>query len=77
MRSSANGHGTFVAGILGALDNEFGVVGVAPEVRLWLVQVIGSIQGGAATLFAFPFSSKAGAGRHLHFWGYHGPARSS
>lgn len=36
-----NGHGTFVAGILCALDNTNGVVGVAPGVRLWDVQVFG------------------------------------
>jgi subtilisin len=35
-----DGHGTHVAGIIGALDNDFGVVGVAPGVRLWSVQVI-------------------------------------
>ena len=34
-----NGHGTFVAGVLGALDNSFGTVGVAPGVRLWSVRV--------------------------------------
>jgi subtilisin family serine protease len=28
-------HGTHVAGIIGALDNGFGVAGVAPGVRLW------------------------------------------
>jgi len=37
-----NGHGTHVAGIIGALDNDIGVVGVAPGVRLWSVQVLGS-----------------------------------
>ena len=36
------GHGTHVAGIIGALDNDFGVVGVAPGVRLWSVQVVGT-----------------------------------
>ena len=36
-----SGHGTHVAGIIGTLDNDFGVVGVAPGVRLWSVQVIG------------------------------------
>lgn len=36
-----NGHGTHVAGTIGALDNDFGVVGVAPGTRLWSVQVIG------------------------------------
>src|ERR1019366_6105688 len=35
-----DGHGTHVAGIIGALDNDFGVVGVAPGARLWSVQVM-------------------------------------
>jgi subtilisin family serine protease len=35
-----NGHGTHVAGIVGALDNNYGVVGVAPGVRLWSVKVL-------------------------------------
>ena len=34
-----HGHGTHVAGIVGALDNTRGVVGVAPGVRLWSVRV--------------------------------------
>ncbi len=33
------GHGTHVAGTVGALDNGFGVVGVAPGVTLWAVRV--------------------------------------
>jgi len=33
-------HGTHVAGIVGALDNSFGVVGVAPGARLWSVRVL-------------------------------------
>ncbi|HEX5498182.1 MAG TPA: S8 family serine peptidase, partial [Thermomicrobiales bacterium] len=33
------GHGTHVAGTLGALDNHVGVVGVAPGVRIWSVKV--------------------------------------
>ncbi len=33
--SDKNGHGTHVAGTVGALDNTDGVVGVAPGVRLW------------------------------------------
>jgi subtilisin len=37
-----NGHGTHVAGTIGALDNGFGVVGVAPGVRLWAVRVCGN-----------------------------------
>lgn len=35
-----NGHGTHVAGIVGAKDNTVGVVGVAPGVRLWAVKVM-------------------------------------
>jgi subtilisin len=34
------GHGTHVAGTVGALDNDFGVVGVAPGVRLWAVKIL-------------------------------------
>jgi subtilisin len=32
-------HGTLVGGIIGARDNDFGVVGVAPGARLWGVRV--------------------------------------
>lgn len=35
-----DGHGTHVAGIVGALDNRVGVVGVAPGARLWAVKVL-------------------------------------
>lgn len=35
-----NGHGTHVAGSAGALDNDIGVVGVAPGARLWSVKVL-------------------------------------
>ncbi len=35
-----NGHGTSVAGIIAALDNGTGVVGVAPEVALYSVKVM-------------------------------------
>jgi subtilisin family serine protease len=33
-------HGTHVAGTIGALDNDIGVVGVAPGARLWAVKVL-------------------------------------
>jgi subtilisin family serine protease len=35
-----NGHGTHVAGIVAALDNTIGVVGVAPEAALYPVKVL-------------------------------------
>jgi subtilisin len=35
-----HGHGTHVAGTVGAIDNDFGVVGVAPGVRLWAVRIL-------------------------------------
>lgn len=35
-----NGHGTHVAGSAAALDNDIGVVGVAPGARLWSVKVL-------------------------------------
>ena len=35
-----NGHGSHVAGIIGAVNNEIGVVGVVPNVRLWAVKVL-------------------------------------
>jgi hypothetical protein len=38
--NDGNGHGTHVAGTIGALDNDIGVVGVAPGARLWSVKVL-------------------------------------
>ncbi len=35
-----NGHGSHVAGTIGALDNAAGVVGVAPGARIWPVKVL-------------------------------------
>ena len=45
-----NGHGTFVAGIVGALDNEIGVIGVAPEAALYSVKVLNSTGGGVMSV---------------------------
>jgi subtilisin len=42
-----NGHGTHVAGTVGALDNDTGVVGVAPGARLWAVRVLDNSGSGS------------------------------
>ena len=48
-----NKHGTHVAGIIGALDNTFGVVGVAPEAKIWAVKVLdASGKGSDETIVA-------------------------
>ena len=41
-----NGHGSHCAGIIAASDNDIGVVGVAPEARLWAVKVLGDDGSG-------------------------------
>jgi subtilisin len=38
--NDGNGHGSHVAGTIGARDNDLGVVGVAPGARLWAVRVL-------------------------------------
>jgi subtilisin len=38
-----NGHGSHVAGTIGALDNTTGVVGMAPGARIWPVKVLSAL----------------------------------
>ena len=45
--NDGNGHGTHVAGTIGALDNGVGVVGMAPGARLWPVRVLGNSGSGS------------------------------
>jgi subtilisin family serine protease len=40
------GHGSHVAGIAAALDNDIGVVGMAPGARIWSVKVLGDDGSG-------------------------------
>ena len=42
-----NGHGTHVAGTIGALDNTIGVVGVTPGARIWPVRVLNRSGSGS------------------------------
>ncbi|MDQ3935233.1 MAG: S8 family serine peptidase [Actinomycetota bacterium] len=44
-----HGHGTHVAGTVGAKDNGSGVIGVAPGVRLWSVRVLNKYASGSAS----------------------------
>lgn len=39
------GHGTHVAGIIGAKDNDFGVIGVAPDSQIYAVKVMNNADG--------------------------------
>jgi len=41
-----NGHGTHVAGTIGALDNTIGVIGVGPQIDLYAVKVLGKNGSG-------------------------------
>jgi len=40
--ADVHGHGTHVAGTIGARDNDIGAVGVAPSIRLWALRVFDS-----------------------------------
>jgi subtilisin family serine protease len=44
--NDGNGHGTHVSGTIGALDNDNGVVGVAPGARMWAVRVLNNAGSG-------------------------------
>lgn len=44
--TDGNGHGTHVAGTIAAIDNTIGVVGVAPQAKLWSVRVLNNTGSG-------------------------------
>lgn len=44
-----DGHGTHVAGTIAAADNGIGVVGVAPNVKIWSAKVLHPTAGGQAS----------------------------
>ena len=39
-----NGHGSHVAGIAAAKDNDIGIVGIAPGARIWAIKVCDSLR---------------------------------
>jgi subtilisin family serine protease len=41
-----NGHGSHIAGVIGALNNHFGVVGIAPKVSLYAIKVLNAVGKG-------------------------------
>ncbi len=45
-KSYDNGHGTHVAGIIAAVDNDIGVVGVAPEAELYAIKALDAYGDG-------------------------------
>jgi subtilisin len=47
--SDDQGHGTHVSGIVGALDNGVGVVGVAPGARIWNLRSLVALNGGGGS----------------------------
>lgn len=47
--SDLNGHGSHVAGIIAALDNDIGVVGVAPDAHIYSVKVLDYAATGSAS----------------------------
>ncbi|WFO74765.1 S8 family peptidase [Desulfurococcaceae archaeon MEX13E-LK6-19] len=40
--SDKNGHGTHVTGTVAAIDNDIGVVGVAPDVEIYMIKALGN-----------------------------------
>lgn len=42
-----NGHGTHVAGTIGALDNELGVIGVAPQADIYAIKALDQYGNGS------------------------------
>ncbi len=59
------GHGTHVAGIIGARRNEQGVVGVAPECRLLVAKVLGDDGSGASDWVAAGIDWACAAGADI------------
>jgi len=60
-----NGHGTHVAGIISASNNDIGVVGVAPRSKIWAVKVLDRFGRGYASDIADGIYSCIYSGAHI------------
>ena len=60
-----NFHGTHVAGIIAATNNDFGVVGIAPDVKLWAVKALDQMGHGDDGHIADAFDWVIGKKREL------------
>jgi subtilisin family serine protease len=59
------GHGTHVAGIIGARDNGLGTIGVAPEATLYAVKVLNSSGSGSFSAVALGIDWAVRNGMHV------------
>ncbi|RAL25684.1 S8 family peptidase [Thermoflavimicrobium daqui] len=59
-----NGHGTHIAGTIGALKNRVGVVGIAPKVSLYAIKVLDS--SGMGSLSNLIKGIEWGIANHMH-----------
>ncbi|USZ67914.1 S8 family serine peptidase [Halorussus salilacus] len=60
-----SGHGTRIAGTVGAVDNDRGIVGVAPDATLHAVKVLGCDDRGSFSTVASGIQHAADAGRDV------------
>jgi subtilisin family serine protease len=60
-----NGHGTHVSGTIAALDNNIGVVGVAPEAKLLAMKVLNSKGSGSYSAIAEGIRACISKGAHV------------
>jgi subtilisin len=60
-----HGHGTHVAGIIGARDNGVGLIGVAPEVTIYAVKVLNSQGSGSLSAVASGIDWAVRNGMHV------------
>jgi subtilisin len=63
--NDGNGHGTHCAGTIGARNNSFGVVGVAPACRLYAVKVLSDAGSGMSSWIIAGMDWAAANGMHV------------